>query len=540
MNELAQKTRDAILSQRLAVPAMLALLAIAVAYRFSRLISHDVGWMLTSANQLLDGAGRLYRDIFFEVNPPLALFLKIPAVTFARATDLFEVNVFIVYVFLLSAGSILLAGHLLSAARGSDALARRLLLLAVFLSVLFLPGPEFGQREHFLIIFTLPYLVLIALHVLGQRPRRWAAILCGVFAALGFALKPHFLIVPVALELYALLHTRRISSLLRAETIAMAVTGVGYAVLVVIFTPEYLTGVLPLVMEFYNDAVSNPLGVVLFRLESFLVLLAVGLQAGYRRHQDQPAFGDVFAIASVCLYAVYLSQMKGWHYHALPCLAATVCTFSVVLAGLINSHIENEAQTENDLPKGIITAFLCGLVLLIAATKVHRPGTLSFFAQWMMPIVEEHAPEGMLYALSTNVWTAFPAVNYSEASWGSRYSMLWLLPGVVRRQAEAQSLDSEARSRLTEVEEALRETIIEDLLKNRPDLIVLDDRKTKAYFGDLEFDYVGYLSSDPRFRALWSGYEQVDNLGPFLIYRRSGPGTSIGQQGAGQDPALRN
>lgn len=537
MDKIAQGIQKSLLDRRLAVLIAIGLVAVAVLVRFSRFISHDVGWMLASANQYLDGGGRLYRDIFFEVNPPLALFLKFPAVLFARAAGLFEVNVFLVYVFLLAAGSILVTAKLLSAERQIDGRTRRLLLFAVLLSLLFLQGPEFGQREHFLLVFVLPYLVLVALRVVGRSAEPWLAALCGVMAALGFVLKPHFLLVPMAVELYAMLRARSLWSVLRVETVAMTVTGVGYAVFVAVFTPDYLTSVLPLVIEFYNGAVRNPLQAVLFRLESFLVPLAVVVHLLYRRHQPHPAFGDVFAIASVCFYAVYLIQMKGWHYHALPCLAMSICTLAVVLAGLLESRAESGSDAGSDRSKATIAVALCGLVLFVGATKVQRHGTLSFFAQWMLPVIEEHAPSGTLYALTSNVWQGFPAVNYSESKWGSRYSMQWLLPGVLKRQAEAETLDPQTRERLSEIEAFLRDSIIEDFLRNRPDLVVLDDRETKSYFGDLEFDYVRFLSSDPRFRTLWSGYQQVDNLGPFLIYRRSGPGTAVSRRGGDQAPA---
>ncbi len=520
MSQLVQRLHQAFLDRRLGLLLVSGLVAAALGYRFSRLISHDIGWMLVSANQALDGDGRLYRDIFFEVNPPLALFLKFPAVLIARATGLFDVDVFLVFVFLLALASICLTARLMSRATEVDAITRRSVVLGVLLSLLLLPGPEFGQREHFLLIFCLPYLVLSALRSLNHHPRPALCLLAGTMAALGFVLKPHFLLLPILVEIYVVARTRKPTAVLRPETVAMGVTGVAYALAVLIVTPEYLSDVLPVVMAIYNDALRNPLSMVLTRFETFLVALAVTLHLIYRKHQVSAPLGDLFAIAALAFYAVYVIQMKGWHYHALPSLAAAICTLCIVVSGILGSAAGSEHRASQGRAASIIGVLCILLVAFVSAKGVQRHGTMSFFAQALVPIIERHAPGGMVYSLSTNVWTGFPAVNYSRARWASRYSMLWILPGVVGKQADAAPLEPSETEKLKGFETALRESVVEDLTRNRPDLIILDDREQKSYFGGLSFDYIEYFSSDPRFRRIWAEYDRVDRFGAFLVFKR--------------------
>ena len=290
--------------------------------------------------------------------------------------------------------------------------------------------------------------------------------------------------------------------------------------MVLIVTPEYLTEVLPMVIALYNDAVRNPLLGVLNRLETLLVPLALILHVMSRRHQLAPAFGDVFAIAAVGFYAVYVIQLKGWHYHALPSLATAICTFCVILAGALGLAVRSPSRSWQGAAGGAIVIVCVMLVTFIPVKGVSRHGSMSFFAEALVPIIEKHAPGGTIYSLSSNVWTGFPAVNYSQASWGSRYSMLWTLPAIMTKKADLDALEPMEAEKLRRYEAALRDSVVEDLTRNRPDLIILDDRKTKSYFAGLQFDYIEYFASDPRFRRIWSAYDQVESVGHFLVYKR--------------------
>ena len=66
--------------------------------------------------------------------------------------------------------------------------------------LLVVPAGELGQREHLLVAAILPYLVLFARSLDGDRPARRDAIIAGVLAGLGCALKPRYAGVFLVLE----------------------------------------------------------------------------------------------------------------------------------------------------------------------------------------------------------------------------------------------------------------------------------------------------------------------------------------------------
>ena len=86
----------------LALAVMFAI--VSLHFRFSTYINHDVAWYLYSAGRLLDG-GRMYQDMFVDVNPPLALYLTVPPVYLARLTGMFSVDIFVAYLMRMRARS---------------------------------------------------------------------------------------------------------------------------------------------------------------------------------------------------------------------------------------------------------------------------------------------------------------------------------------------------------------------------------------------------------------------------------------------------
>lgn len=128
----------------------------------------------------------------------------------------------------------------LTVTAGLGRVPRNLFLIFAALLVLFILGYDFGQREHWMVLLTLPYIVARGCRLNNSTisPTTGAAI--GVATCLGFCIKPYFLLLPVALEVWILVRTRRPSSSIRPETIAMATAGIVYAALTLTYARSYL------------------------------------------------------------------------------------------------------------------------------------------------------------------------------------------------------------------------------------------------------------------------------------------------------------
>jgi len=344
-------------------------------------IGHDQIWTLWIGRQLLGGA-QLYRDII-EVNPPLWFWMAVPQAAIGIPSP-FAITGF-------CAAAIALSLWLIPP-------CYRLPSLAAFA---LLPLLDFGQREHFTLIATAPYVFLIAARATGQTVRH--PLIIGVFAAFGFALKPHFALVPIVLELLIWSERR-----LRPETLAIAACAILYAAAVVLFAPEYLTETVPMLLETYGQIQGPSI------LPFVLILFAVGGLALLRPSRT--------ALMLLCAALAYLLAMilqgKGWSYHSVPARGFLFLALAVEL-------MRRPKLVQATLLT--VAALLCFL-----PTGVYRNPFRDEIEQHLMGF-----PRGTsVYAVSDNPMVAWPMIEDRGFKWASRQMSVW--QGVASREAARQ------------------------------------------------------------------------------------------------------
>lgn len=494
------------------VPGALALAfgAAALLFQLAQTINHDTAWYLHATARLLDGE-RLYVHIV-ELNPPLAFYLTVPPVAAARFLGLPAVDVFVVYVFVLIAGSLALAREVMRPLGPDTEPWRRWTMAAGLFALTVLPGAAFGQREHLIVVLALPYLVLTAMRAAGLAPSSRLALLAGLAGGLAFSVKPPFLLVPVILEIYLRVVRGRKIALFRADTLALGTLTVVYALSIPLFAPEYIDFILPLTAAVYGAYEAAPIA-VLARLETVLLPIAVAAAVAMRGRLSRLA--QTFLIAGVAFFALYVAQMKGWQYQVYPATAMLLMFAGAMLAGL---------PTARQTPRprfGWRSACVPALLLLVLALDLGARGTYGNpVTSAMLPLVRANAARGGLAAFSTNVSWGFPLALYAGADWPSRFPTLWPLPGVVRGRA-APNHDAPALDR---VERYMLDAVIADLTRRPPAVVLVDTREDKHYFGGIPFDYLAFFGRDPRFRRLWRAYALVETRPDFHVYVRKSAG----------------
>ena len=512
---IAGAYRGVLGSRRRFLLLALPILLISVTAQVFAKLNHDSAWYLTSAAAYLAG-GELYGDIFVEVNPPLALFLTLPPVIVAQSTGLFAVDVFVAYVFALIAASLWLCRSMLTDLL--PAAARRGLLFCALIALAAAPAVDFGQREHLLVIFALPYLFLAARRAEGLATGAGPAVLIGVFAALGFALKPHFLLVPAVLEVYLLRRAQAPRRLLRPETLGLGVVVLLYLVGATLLTPSYFTQVLPLAIALY-DGLSAPWLAVILRGQTPLLALVLLAYLKVRPGLRQRGLVDVLCIAAFCFLVTYFLQLKGWPYQIFPVTACLILALGAYTVNQLDEAAAGEVPYRPGWPLRELVA-AAGIVLLsTVALGLSRGEYRNPHVRQMAATMRWHAAGGAAYVFTSNVSVAFPLVTYAGAEWASRFSTLWPLPGLMRRQLTA----SGDPARLEEIEDFVIDAVVADFEHWRPQFVIVDRRREKPYFGGVSFDYIRFFSRDPRFAAIWQNYDQVVDFGEFAGFRRRSP-----------------
>ena len=478
-------------------------------------VNHDAAWYLYVVRRLWDGA-TLYRDVI-DTNPPLIVWASAPPVLAGWLTGISVAAAFKTYVFAFAAAALLVV----------DAIVRRtwrdhrflLVTGAAFVTLPFVKT-DFGQREHFAVLLTLPYVVAAA-----ARPVALPTVLrvvVGVAAGLGFAIKPHFAAAWLGVELLAWRREGR-SAFRRTELLAAAAACAAYAAALLLLTPEYLA-VADQVRRVYGG-LDSPSAVLLRLREVQLWLVAAALLVAVRWPATARLPPTLFAAATGYLIGALL-QFKGWGYQLYPARAFTVL-FLIAAVAVLLDVVPGVLSVLRGGRRGLAAVFAGAMVVasMRYVAEARRPAAPDLVAP-LIAAIAAHAPEGPLTVLSmrTIIYPAFPAVNYTSTSWGLRHNALWFLPGFYRDQVVSGvgPLEAHAPDRMVPLERLFFDQIIEDLCRFPPRLLAVERAASAAPAGRRALDLQAYYSQDPRARRLFDGYQPAQPVGPFMLMTSSG------------------
>jgi hypothetical protein len=493
----------------LCVVGLASLLVLVGFILLNRPLKDDVAWLLYVAERMLDGR-RLYVDLV-EINPPLIVWLSALPAGAARGLGLPAIPVFLAAVAVALLGCAWATAGLL---RGYGALFRyRLRVFTVIAGVLFvIPGLEFGQREHILVAFVLPYLAVLVLRLRGRELVPDVAAAFGILAGIGFALKPHHLITFGLLEAWALAQGLG-PPWRRAEAVGAGLFLVLYGLSVAWFYPAYLTEVVPLVRALYGA--SNAELVSLLAQGRYLLIplaiIALLVLAGIGRLGREPLV-QVLAVFVAGALLAYLAQRKGWLYHRLPAGIAMV----LLLVYWVVQTVHDAGERASRAAWASFGAF-AGLLGVLVAAALDRLGHDMAVALHPEMTIEHRLAELIrsdgaesLMVFSQDLSPAFPVVNMTGVRWTSRFATVWPLRGELWRQACCLDPAAPPGPPLP-----VRRWIVDDFLAGRPDMVVVDDRQG--------IDYIGELAADPRFAAAWSPYRLRTTLDGRRVFELGSP-----------------
>ncbi len=498
---------DAASAVAMAVLAVALVLVLATAM-FSPL-KDDVAWLLYVARKWLGGQ-RLYEDIV-EVNPPLIVWIyAVPAMLSGwLGVSPKTVSAPFFAAFLL--GCAWWTACLLH--RRAALFDRRLPVFGVIGTVLLLlPGVEFGQREHLLVAASLPYLALFAREASGEAEPKATALLAGVLAGLGCALKPGYLVAFLLLELVG---RARGARLFRVTTLSAGLTLGLYGLGVLIFCPAFLENAVPLALALYGGTDTPCWQIVLqsrVLLGGVAVVVLVAALSRRTLPADQPFLRALLiglAAFSLAATVSYVMQGKNWFYHQLP--ASTAALLGLLLWG---AALLRERPRLN-LVRGALTALTLATLADFAWADHDRLQTwveaavepnLSTEVKLERLVKREHAKTYI--AFSEWIALGFPVVNDTGVTWASRFDSMWALKGELWRAKQ----DGAAPAAWP-----IRRWITRDFIANCPDLAVVDLREG--------INYVAVLSaSDPAFADAWSRYHQIAAFDGLRVLQRDAAG----------------
>lgn len=484
-------------------------------------INHDVGAILDVSARWIDG-DRLYVDIIDE-NLPLTFILHALPVLTAKLLPGGIPFWFTAWVVAGIAGSFVACRRLVRRIPSADhALTEALLPPVLLFLFTVLPNEHFGQREHIMFVASAPYLLASMARVEGVHLGRGSTLAIGLVAGVVFALKPYFLVIPAAVELYLLIRRGWRTTL--ADFMPWAILAVAVAHLVLMYTvfSEYGNFVMPLALESYEpigDAgwwevltsdVMAPTLLALVIFGTFAIFLTKTLAA-----RALLAFGIGAAVSAI-------AQAKGWPYHLLPALSAAILLATFIVSQTVDRYLPI-SRSSHRLPVAVISATL--MVLLYFQAALYTP---PFFKQRqyqdsiggvLRHIVEQNAPHRTILTLSPGIYPFWPMLNYIHGRMTMRFLTLWVIQGAYANCEDFPALYN-APDTMSDNEKFVFDAVSEDFAKGHPDLLIVDEIPGMPRCQGKIFDYLEYFQQNKVFADAFQDYEHLMDFDRYRIFKR--------------------
>ncbi|MEP9388020.1 hypothetical protein [Mesorhizobium sp. KR9-304] len=459
-------------------------------------VSHDVIWQMWVARQLIGGA-QLYVEIL-ELNPPLWFWLAVPVEWVAQIIALTPGEAIVGAVFVYATVSLLLVARICS---DLDRWHRFQLLASVGFATICLPIPFFAQREHLTLIGAVPYVILAARRADRLSTPFVNAVLVGLVAAIGLALKHYFVLIPILLEVWLRLRLRRMWRPVRPETTTLAICGIVYAASVLLYAHPYFDNIVPMLTLAYDGYNASYLRQL---VRFFVGIWLIGFPLLFWTGRSNLA--SVAFWTSAGFVAIYFIQQRGFDYHSLP---ATGLLFIGLAATL-----QIGTPSLGHALRSISVASALGLMLVVVAISGPYENSKRTIAEHFLNGVQ---PGEAVLMISANPSTIWPMIEEAGLVWPSRHMTFWMLAAIAQQQQQQGSLSP----RMQLLADEIRMQTSEDMRCYEPAIILVDDLRRSNANG---YDALRFFRQYEPFEEAFQSYKPIGkrkNLTAFVRQTKS-------------------
>lgn len=466
-------------------------------------VSSDVSYLLNVTEQLL--RGEQYGIQIFETNPPLILYLNIPAVIIAQMTGVSVLTVMTGYILILTLVSLFISIILLAKIiRRQDKLIFYVMLNALYFIDFIYTMMEWGQREYLLMIFSLPYILLTVLYLENQPVSCYLSVLIGFFAALGFGLKPFFLLPLMLIECYVIWVKRNILGWVRPASLVLLLTLILYFIAIIIFSPTYFTLMLPLIKHFYFIGFTQPFVFMLQTKTMLYVLLAIIAYFIFQLIDPYPHFSTLLFLFIVGMYVAVLMTGTAWFYHTMPAVSyafVLLCYFaSVIFLRYVS------AKWVTWLAFFVLLILLAYPLLQSVADRYavfnQRQNATTQVLHYLQQLPPSERQRIACLSINTN-GDCFPLVQLIGAQYVHGFPFIWWLFGALRYEGVSQS--AQLPRNLEQEKHFLINKMADELDSYQPQLIIINVYATTTFLSPT-FNLIHFLSKNSYFKQAVSHY----------------------------------
>jgi hypothetical protein len=482
---------------------LVLLFAAAIVQRHLLAANTDVSWLLTVAEQVLDGR-RLYLDVI-ETNPPMAVLVYIPGIIIAGTLGLPAELVTDTLVFAGIFVSLAFAARILQNSIVLRGVAGWSLALLAFAIVAILPAKIFGQREHIALLELLPWLALTAVRSARGKPAAWAVVVAGIGAGLALSFKPPFAIGVIAGLGALAIQQRSLRMFFHVENIIAGAVVALYSLLVILFYPAFFTEIAPLLRDVYVWVGASPLEILKTpALPIWAIAVFAALMARPRGRIDGALL--LLLATSAGFVAVYIMQRKGWPYHSYPMIALAMLGLGFAVV----------TRTPFDRIRGSVGLGLLAVLFVQSVVWFNWAFDKAFDARPLWDVVARYGPHPKILAITAEPGIGHPMVRALQGTWVSRQQGLWV--SFYTQAIRADGALTPDRAAILDADAAReRARLIGDIRRTPPDVVLVDN---------FSGNWSAWLTEHADVASELAGYRVVATINDIEIRAKTPAGSS--------------
>jgi hypothetical protein len=496
---------------------LLITVIIYVTYSILCEVNCDVSYFLNAVKNILQGAS-LYKDIY-EPNAPFSFYFWIVPIYLSSVLNISEILCYYIFIAIFTGVSLLLSWKLLlNVFQKSPSSLHCLIFLSLSFVFLVYPTGNLGQREHMMAVLTVPY-ILLCLSRLSRFPvDNKISLISGVLAGMGLAFKPHFCLLPLIVEFYL-----RAIGRVRVDWRRPELTGMlGFLVIYHVLWFWYIDGYGNMLKLAWHSQWAYYININYLTFTSHAIpfaittILFIYYIIFYSISRTEKNIISLMYVVVVYYFIITLLQRKGFPYHFYPTIVASSILSPLIIYRMLQRKIRS-CNLDRLIVLGLIIMLLLGMTKVYWHYHIYRQGEIPR----LITLAKQFAEGKNFYFISTYVRPGFPVVSHARTSWPYHFTHLWPLPARYKDfHPGTQRHPFHPLDGMDEIEQFVFATVIEDLLNHPPALLVVDRRPTQLGFNFIGFDYLAYFSQDKRFSRMLAGYDLIEKVGFFSVYRK--------------------
>jgi len=497
----------------------------------------DPAMYLQAASLMLNGA-KPYID-FIDINPPLIMYLSIIPVLMAKVFGIAAlIALAIIVVGLTHVCAIFLQRVLLA----SNVFTRKeslfIEIMFFIISITIALRVCFAQREHLFAICFLPYLFLRTLrnqvsNVLPKSTAIWIGLLCGLMSAL----KPHFLLIILGVEIFLYLTDKKNYSFKRPEVLCVigvnAIYGIHFFFLPTNIQKAFFYELMPFVLKYYS-AMDAAHWTVWNRFFIFIPVFAFafGFYFVLRPHMSEPLKKLQLCLIAACVLALtmFFLQGKGWPYQFM--IFYMLLLINLTIVGIsFRAHYPLLGKTRTIL--GVFGKVLV-LIILCMPLDVAIKNALGFESEDNTPEFSEAklfirssmdrilVPGDKVAVLSANASFAYPYIFHRGLLLGTRYLFCFPLAFFNNRFEIDPDVPFSYKTfeKMSGDEQLFISRLQEDIQKNKPEALIFVSTPQARTYLPANFDIRKYFEVNGSWQNWGQLYELAESKDEIFIYKR--------------------